>query len=275
MKRLMAFVHHDDMNIVTPDDLQCYKESLITLMRDGTWQPKTVDDHIEMIKAQFRWAKENRKITTNPAAELRMIGGTTDPRRARKDFDTSEIQKILTAAREAEPVIRWANWIAAFSGARLAEIVEADIRDVEITPQGAIFHIRLENRPPTQRLKGTFSERSIPLHSAIMAEGFAAYVGSLPTGPLFPTLRLDGEGRLANNASNIIMPWLRDKIGITDPRKVFHSWRHTFKTNCRGKIAEEIHDAITGHSTGSIGRSYGRYPMAVLREAIEKVTYQT
>ena len=103
-----------------------------------------------------------------------------------------------------------------------------------------------------------------------MREGFGDYVASLPAGPLFPTVRLDGQGRLANTASHILNPWLRE-IGITDPRKVFHSWRHTFKTMCRGRIEEEIHDALTGHSGGSIGRDYGDYPMGVLRAAVEKL----
>jgi hypothetical protein len=38
---------------------------------------------------------------------------------------------ILTAAKKSDdPVIRWANWIAAFTGARLEEIVGAAAADV-------------------------------------------------------------------------------------------------------------------------------------------------
>jgi integrase len=144
-----------------------------------------------MTKAMFRWAKENRKIAINPAADLTTIRATTDPRKARIGFDDKDIPLILTAARSADPVIRWANWLGAFSGARLAEIIEADTRDIEMTPAGAIFHVRLDHRPVSQRLKTDFSERAFPIHSAVMREGFGEYVASLPAGSLFPQVRLD------------------------------------------------------------------------------------
>ena len=39
---------------------------------------------------------------------------------------------------------------------------------------------------------------------------------------------------------------------------MFHSFRHTFKRMCRdAKIGEELHDALTGHSGGGVGRGYG------------------
>lgn len=51
--------------------------------------------------------------------------------------------------------------------------------------------------------------------------------------------------------------------------------RHTFKDACRrAGIAEEVHDALTGHSNGSVGRSYGLgVSLTVLAEAMETVSY--
>jgi integrase len=271
MAALFATLPHTDMTRVTPDDLQRYKESLVAKMTAGTWQPKTVDDHIEMVKAMFRWAKDNRKIATNPATDLLAIGGKTDPRNARQFFDADEIRVILTRANQSDnPIIKWPNWLAAFGGARLSEIIEADTRDIEMTPEGAIFHIRLDHRPATMRLKTDESVRAYPIHSAIMREGFGDYVASLAPGALFPSVPLDSLGQRGNNAQKVINSWLRE-IGITDARKSFHSWRHTFKTICRGRMEEEIHDAITGHANGSVGRDYGVYPMPKLREAIERL----
>ena len=67
-----------------------------------------------------------------------------------------------------------------------------------------------------------------------------------------------------------------DGLGITDPRKVFHSFRHAFKSACRAaRIEEELHDALTGHTTASVGRRYGGgVPLEVLAEAIAKVSYR-
>lgn len=65
------------------------------------------------------------------------------------------------------------------------------------------------------------------------------------------------------------------KLGITDRRKVFHSFRHTFKDACRrARIPEAVHDALTGHASGSVGRRYGSgQPVEVLAEAVAKLGY--
>ena len=72
--------------------------------------------------------------------------------------------------------------------------------------------------------------------------------------------------------------WARytDDLGITDPRKVFHSFRHSFKDACRAaRIGEELHDALTGHSSASVGRTYGTgMPLEVLAEAVAKISYK-
>jgi len=58
---------------------------------------------------------------------------------------------------------------------------------------------------------------------------------------------------------------------------VFHSFRHSFKDACREcGIEEAIHDALTGHSGGGVGRSYGgqMYPLPPLIKAMEKLKYK-
>lgn len=84
-------------------------------------------------------------------------------------------------------------------------------------------------------------------------------------------MKVDRDGKRSHNAGNTILKWLR-KIGITDPRKVFHSHRHTFKTACRGKIDREIRNYITGHATGDTASEYGDYPIDMLAVEIEKIT---
>ena len=53
--------------------------------------------------------------------------------------------------------------------------------------------------------------------------------------------------------------FLRKTVGIEEPKKVFHSFRHTFKDMGReAGLREDVHDALTGHSGGGVGRGYGR-----------------
>jgi len=56
---------------------------------------------------------------------------------------------ILTECRKAKnPVVKISNLIASFSGARLAEICEANKLDFVSEGENLVFYIRLENRAP-------------------------------------------------------------------------------------------------------------------------------
>lgn len=67
--------------------------------------------------------------------------------------------------------------------------------------------------------------------------------------------------------------------------KTFHSFRHTFKRACReAGLSEEVHNALTGHAGGGVGRRYGRerradgtldcgIPLARLQKDVDKTIY--
>lgn len=269
-----------DMARVTTDDLVGYKDHLFAAMTAGDTEirkPKTVEDHLRALSGLLATAFQDRKIAANPAAGFKVPKAKTDERDKYRDFDRDEVRLILAMARKAPPEIRWPIWLAAYSGGRLAEIVEAQTADIEITDDGtAVFHIRLMNRPPAQRLKTSFSARPVPVHAAVIAEGFVKYVenvraGHAGEGPLFPQFRL-WRGRPNTDASARLMKWLRDEAGIVHPRKTFHSWRHTAKTQFREFVEkEEYSDKLTGHAGGGIGREYGKYPIPLLKRQIDRV----
>ena len=61
-------------------------------------------------------------------------------------------------------------------------------------------------------------------------------------------------------------------------KKVFHSFRGTFKDNCRrAGIPPDVHHALTGHAPGNVGdKSYGmtlRKMPEVTVDAINKLPY--
>lgn len=96
-----------------------------------------------------------------------------------------------------------------------------------------MFRIREDEREADQTIKTDESERKIPLHPAVIAEGFMDYLAGMREfhdgdGPLFPSVPLDRDGRRNSNASDIVRKWLRQRI--TERRLTFHSWRHTVKT---------------------------------------------
>jgi len=56
-------------------------------------------------------------------------------------------------------------------------------RQIEISETISVLHIR--PAPDAGRLKTAESERSIPVHSALVKEGFLDFVRSVGQGPLF------------------------------------------------------------------------------------------
>ena len=127
-------------------------------------------------------------------------------------------------------------------------------------------------------MKNLSSRRKLPLHPELIRCGLLGYVEDRRRAGgerLFPELRPSVSGQVTGNWSKW---WGRytDGLGIIDPRKVFHSFRHAFKDACRSaRIEEELHDALTGHTSASVGRGYGNgVPLEVLAEEITKVSYK-
>jgi integrase len=117
----------------------------------------------------FRWATDNSKITSNTAAEL-FYTAKADPRIERQDFSADDMRLILTECRKAHnPVVRITNLIAAFSGARLAEIVEANTLDFRT--EGEHLSVPCQARKPgTNRDPKDRRQRS-PLPAAFRDPG--------------------------------------------------------------------------------------------------------
>jgi len=224
------------------------------------------------VKTIFRFGVNNKKIATDPTAGI-TYKARRDAKRKRLPFTFDEAMLILTSARNAGPEIFFPNLIAALSGARLAEVVEAHTDDIEMIDVRWCLHIREDNRDENQTVKTESSVRTLPLHDEIVRQGFIAYVHSLPRGPMFPQYRTNKYNRRNDYASKVNSEFVR-KLGIKDRRKApMHSWRHFAKTYFKNDplVKEEIHDAITGHGSDSEGRRYGVYELRAMAEAIARL----
>jgi integrase len=125
-----------------------------------------------------------------------------------------------------------------------------------------------------RRLKNEGSRGRIPVHPELLRLGLAEYAQSMPAdGRLFPELKPGPHGKLSGAFSKWFARFV-DERGVKDPRKApLHSLRHLFKDRCRAAgLSEELHDALTRHSGGSVGRRYGLGPnLTVLADALGRV----
>ena len=178
----------------------------------------------------------------------------------------------------AAEAAKWLPLMALFTGARLEEIGQALTSDLKHEDDIHYLDINTLDRRAGKRVKNRSSRRKLPLHPELIRCGLLVYIEErrqAGDGRLFPALRPSVTGQMTGNWSKW---WSRytDSLGITDPRKVFHSFRHAFKDACRAaRIEEELHDALTGHTSASVGRRYGNgVPLEVLAEAVAKVSYK-
>src|SRR5262249_6809408 len=125
----------------------------------------------------------------------------------------------------------------------------------------------------------------VPVHPELLKLGFVDLVegrraDSGNSAPLFPFLRPGPRGGYAEGWSKWFGRYIRT-IGISNPARVFHSFRHSFKDALRGAgVSEDVMDALPGHSGGGVARTYGAKEMASrfgikrLADAVSKVEYR-
>ena len=228
--RLLAFTKRAHLGAVTETDLAGYRLHL--LEQGGT----IARDHLLDIKALFVVAYDNNLIRPNPSTEIKLPAKTDNPR---PPFSAAEARKILIAARDAEPMIRWAHWLAAFTTAINSEILEAKASEFYRTESGQwVFDMR------QRKLKTGFRPRIIPLHPAILREGFLDYLRTRDGKMLF-----DGNTDYNTNKLNDSI----HDLGIT---KSFYSWRHrvthqlgdgSMARYIAGHAAKDIHEKFYHH----------------------------
>ena len=258
-RKLSDSLGYDDAARVTPEEIVRFKKHLLT----SGFAPKSVQNVFAGVKTIFKFGVANKEITADLTVGI-TYKARRDPKRKRQPFTFDEARLILGAARNAGLELFFPNLIGAFSGTRLAEVVEAHTDDVEMIDGLWCLNLREDNREQNQTLKNEPSVRKLPLHEEIIKQGFVTYKNSLPKGPLFPQYRKNKYNRRNDSASRENSNFIRG-LGITDRRKgPMHSWRHYFKTVARGLIEEQISDTISGHGSKSEGRQYGIYELRLM-----------
>jgi hypothetical protein len=144
------------------------------------------------------------------------------------------------------------------------------LRSEDIIELENIWCMKLD--PDAGSLKTSGSERIIPLHPALIENGFLKFVAEIKSGPLFASLSPDKFGKRGGNGTKVIGRFVR-QLGLTDTRlSPSHSWRHRIKTSGRKYgLAQDILDAITGHGARSVADSYGEFPVEALFREISKI----
>lgn len=216
-------------------------------LKDTPQSEYNASKKMERPSGMFKWAlREKRKwgIDANPFEGFGQSGDNAVKRRPFTDFE------LLALLGHPDFVKRqfkttysyWLIPLAMFTGARLGELAQLDLKDfvnvdgiecIDINDTEAAEVVEIEGGRK-KRVKTKNAKRLVPIHSELIKLGLLRYVEILRGKKqvhLFPELsraRRDGPGQAASN-------WFqrfRARVGITTKQEtVFHSFRHGFITN--------------------------------------------
>ena len=259
------FVGHDDAARVSTGEIIRWKDAMVA---SGLHTRTIQNTRLSPVRAVFQWALQNERLSTNPAAQITIQTKQVASERKRS-FTDDEAKTILAAAvAQKDPVRRWVPWLGAYTGARISELCQLRVEDILEVED--IWCIKFD--PDAGSLKNASSERIIPIHPALIENGFLIFVSKFKSGPIFPDLPQDKFGKRGNNGTKSVGRWVRS-LGLTDERlSPSHSWRHRIKTlGRRFGVAKDHLDAITGHGRASEGDKYGEFPMEALYRELLKI----
>jgi integrase len=259
-KALTSFLGHDDAAQVTREALARWRDSIKAAgATNNTW-----NNRISLVRQFLMFGVAEGFLPSDPTEGLRLRKNRQTSPLPYSDADAAQI--LLAARLETLPSLRWSHWLMAFTGMRAAEALQLLGRDVR--QEGDTWIIDVNGSDPTQSVK-TGQRRHVPVHPALIREGFIAYAQTIAAdAPVFPDKKLDRFGNRGGRAWNVIGKWARQKAGITDPNKApDHSWRHRVEDEMRAaEVPEDVRDAIVGHARKTTGRQYG-----VRKEALSRL----
>jgi hypothetical protein len=207
-------------------------------------------------------------------------------------FDTADLKAIFSSSVYTQAfrpkggrgeAAFWFPLISLFTGARLEEIAQLYVRDIKHVSETGIWFFDITDIGEDQRLKvGEMNRREVPFHAELIRLGLTKYRDQREAeagldAPLFPQFKPNASKKRSGAWSKWFNRYLSDNCGITAKRKVFHSFRGTFKDACRNsKVPEDHHDQLTSHAATnrSVGRGYGKgFTVETLNEEVQKVRY--
>jgi integrase len=268
--RFKDWLTYDDLSRVTPEKVQAWGDELSA---DGL-QAKTINDtNFAALRAVFDWGTKRGWLSSNPAMGARIEGRgkkvTREPY-----FLENEREAILKAAlavkgtpRENPKTTaakRWVPWLCAYSGARVAEMIQ--LRKEDVRKENEAWVIRLT--PEAGGIK-TNHFRDVPVHEHLISLGFIEFLNVAKAGPLFCDVGKDGT--TAGPADGVYSR-IRELVrSVVPDRRVQpnHAWRYTFKTyGHEANLNELTLDAICGHAARTKGEDYTKVTLKKRMEAM-------
>lgn len=229
--------------------------------------------YLAHLKTIMQWATGNGYMETNPATGVRVDDGKKAHREpTRVPFHHDDLKAIFGHAMFADPskyeTRQWALLLALHTGARSSsELARLNVGNVYKEQGVNVLNL-------SGATKNVRSKRLVPIHRNLLQLGFLEYVTALRERNetyVFPEWAANTK-TINDWFGRTFLPG----VGITDRRKVFHSFRHTFKTAlARHGVPRDVQDAMTGHADHTAAAGYiHAEPIKAMSEGLNRVDFK-
>jgi len=245
---------------------------------------KTAGLIFEVAQAFFRWARADGYVSENPSDGIRVeMPKLAKTHKARRPFNSVELTRLFkapvfqgckSAGRRFEPgavkmrdAYYWIPVLAYLTGARLGELVQLHVLDVHLDGPTPYIEITDANggalgTGDEKHVKSAAGVRRVPIHPALVELNFPEFVTKRAADKraskrLFFEVAYGADGQ----ASTVFSKWfgrLLNKVGLSDPALVFHSFRHNAEDALRNALQPQyVIDRVIGHSDSATSALYG------------------
>lgn len=281
-KTLQALPKNRNKNPKTRDKTVA---EMITITDAEKMDTRTVNEYLTVYQSFFGWAERQGHIQKNifDGLQIKLGKRKANPR---LPFSRDQIKTILAALPEHTPEKSgksfryWGVMLAIYTGARLNEIAQLALDDIQQEDGVWYFNITDEGDDDNKRLKNESSKRRVPIHAALLDAGFIELIQELRKARhtrLFPDL----EYQQGHGYGRELTRWVNTKLlvdlGIKDDGLSFHSFRHSFVTGLRQTGVElPTVQELVGHSKDVVTETVYNataYPLPMLKTAIDRLIY--
>lgn len=273
--RLLAFAKHAGVlpSKVTDTHVRTWRDKRLAEGRS----PITVSDSdIACIRVIFARAIREKLLAGPSPTEGVVVDNKNRAARKMKGFSNNEAAIILEKAKlQGESWKRWVPWLCAFTGSRVSTMMNLRAIDVKWVDGHHVVEVTKEAGPT----KTDDSERQIPIHAALIGDGFLEFVADRKGKRLFfdeHPRRQQGAENPGKSRCNRLAAWVRGlegiQVGRAHNKDPSHAWRHWLKTALRrAGVPDSVADGITGHAPRSKGAGYGEVELDAKADALAKI----
>jgi len=262
LKRYVRFQEHRPSgNVRKYRGVNALKLEAMDIPADERQSGTNASHKLVEITRFFKWCLHEQLIEKNPGENLAIA---QDEGSAVEVWTDAEIRALLDPRnlwahsglqdeRSTVAYLPWAIVLGLYTGARLGEIVGVRLQD---------FHRRdphSEGEVPAmivdeyddKTLKTKNARRKIPLHPDLEALGLWEYIAA--RNEAGATMLLDCPTKSGSRPKHASQRFTRytQRLGLHKERvKVFHSFRHGFKTKLAGYLNKAEVDFVLGHTRG-------------------------